>query len=162
MKYIVLIVVSLIPFISKSQSVASDDGVLYLYPNNSEDAKYSNRRGSYVALHPLGAEVTQEMNKFEYEYVYYVKSTGAYAVEEKIILKKPIYSAVKKVEKYYLYKTSKKEFTQQQSEKEFSEILVKAIKLAKYQTIKVETDLKKIKNPEDIINYMNEKIKFKE
>ncbi len=145
---------------SHAQSIASDNGVLFLYPNESESGKSSNRRGSYVGTHPLGESVAEKLNKFESEYTYYLKSSGAYATEEKITLKKPIYNAVKKVEKFYLKKVLKAEMTNEIAATTFNQVLDNAIKLIKFQTIKVESDLKKLDNPEEIIVYLNEKIKF--
>lgn len=144
-----------------SQSVASDNGVLFLYPNDSEASKNSNRKGSYSGIHPLGEVVTEKMNKFESEYVYYMKSTGAYPVEEKIILKKAIYLAVKKIEKYYLSAMERGDLSLEKVEKAFLNILDNSIKLTKYRTENVEVDLKKIKKPEDLIVYFN-KIRFKD
>jgi|688.fasta_scaffold610980_1 hypothetical protein len=146
---------------SHAQSIASDNGVLFLYPNESEAAKNSNRRGSYIGTHPLGEAVSESLNKFEAEYVYYVKSSGAYAIEEKITIKRPIYNAVKKIEKFYLNKVLKAELSKEDGASAFIQILENAIKLTKFQTSKVETDLKKLNDPKDIIVYINEKIKFK-
>jgi len=145
---------------SYGQSIASDNGVLFLYPNENESARSSNRRGSYIGTHPLGESVAEKLNKFESEYTYYLKSSGAYATEEKITLKKPIYNAVKKVEKFYLKKVLKAEITNEIAAATFNLVLDNAIKLIKFQTIKVESDLKKLDNPEEIIVYLKEKIKF--
>jgi hypothetical protein len=158
-----ILLLILVSFTVKSQSVANDGGVMFLYPNEgAENSSPNVRRGSYANSHILGERVSDLLNSVEREYVYFKKSTGAYPTEEKIVKKKSIYGVIKKLDKYYVSLVSEKPNDLEQIEAEYVLLLDKILRMSKYHTEKVETDLRKIKNASDIIEYLKVKVKFKE
>lgn len=148
---------SLIYGISYSQNLYSSGAggaMLYLKPMKSEGPK-GLKRGSYVGEHVLGDTVSQLLNTFEKTYVYYKKSSGAYPVEEKVVLKTPVYKKVKTFDSYITKKYQEDEIKSGEASSRLQKVLTTAIKLMNYDTKQVEKDIKKIAEPEDVEKYLN-------
>lgn len=163
MRVIVLIsflTCSLIGKAQFSETGVRTDGLIYLNENQTAVGSSATKRGYYVGPHVLGDTITMLLNKFENDYVYYEQGTGAYAVEEKKIIKPVIYKSVKKVSKYYEKKVDKGEITERNAYVRVKSILAKAIKIRNYYSEDVELDLKRIKKAADIEEYFD-KIKFR-
>lgn len=161
--FVILITFVVMP--CAAQAVVSDSqGMMYLNKNESEPSDLGIKRGYYVGPHVLGDSITQLLNKFEEEYVYYKKTEGAYATEEKKNIKFSIYKAVHRVDDYYVKGIKKGKIDASrigEAKKNLKMILSKGIRLKSYFTVQVEEDLRKVKAPEEIILYF-EKIKFKD
>jgi hypothetical protein len=137
-----------------AQSFANDGGVVFLYRNESEVIPDGLRRGTYSGTHPLGFSVAEKLNLFEREYVYFRKSTGAYATEEKIIIKKTLYRSIRKLDKFFINSSTSGVLSKQEAEKQYLDLLDIAIKLSRYNTEKVEVELQKLKNEEETIHFL--------
>lgn len=164
MKQILVFFFVLFSFATLSaQNVATttSSGIVYLYPNESDIEISNYKRGSYAGSHILGEEVDKQLSLFEKNYVYYKKGEGAYAVEEKHVLKPNIYKAVNRVVKQYTKKFKKGKVPAAEAEAAISNALEVGNKLIRFQTEKVEYDLEKVKNVDYIEKYL-ENIKFKE
>ncbi len=147
-----------------AQAIAAESGgVLYLNSNGGADEVSSSyRRGAYVGPHELGETVTDLLNKFEMKYTYYKPGNeGAYATEERIVTRKPIYKAVKKVVKHYEKEYKKDRVNQAYATAKVERVLNVALRLTTFYTEPLERKLKKLKDVEDIEEQLM-KIKFKE
>jgi hypothetical protein len=132
--------------------VTNSSGVIILNPN--ERTQMSNlKRGSYEGNHVLGPEVAERMNTFESIYVFYTSEGGAYPVERKNVIKPDIYKATKTVEKSYIKGMRNSKISTQDVANNFIPFLDLAIKLADFQTDKVEQELKNLKDASDIEAY---------
>lgn len=136
-----------------AQAVASDAGVIFLYPNETNSTLSNVRRGAFGGSHDLGEEISTKLNEFEKTFVYYKKSQGAYATEEKIVLKPAIYKSIKKMDKYYSKKALESPTAITDITAKYNSLLDIGIKLMKYNTTQVESRLKKIKDPAEIEKY---------
>lgn len=150
--------------VAYSQAVASNSGgAIYLNKNEASNHDPSLRRGAYVGPHVMGDSLTQLLNKFETEYVYYKKGDGAYATEEKKFVKFPIYRAVHRVNDFYVKAVKKGKVDASQIitvKKDLKMVLFKGVLLKNYYTPDVEKDLKKMKDIDQIVDYFK-KIEFK-
>lgn len=145
-----------------SQAMVSDSGSGVTYLNKNEGSKGLDdyKRGYYVGPHVLGDTITMLLNRFETDYVYYIPGDGAYAVTEKKIIKPIIYKAIKRVNKYYEKSVDKNKVSEAVAYGKMKMILNKGIRLRDYYTEKVEADLKKMKDPVAIEEYLS-KIEFR-
>lgn len=146
-----------------AQNVATttSSGIVYLYPNEAEVDVNKYKRGSYAGPHILGEEIDKQLNLFEQNFVYYKKGDGAYAVEEKHVLKPNIYKAVNRVVKQYTKQFKKGKVSAEEAEAAISSALEVGNKLIRFQTEKVEYDLEKVKSVDYIEKYL-ENIQFRE
>ncbi len=133
-------------------SSGGGSGVIYLKPLSG--ASPTNlKRGSFVGPHILGDSVTNLLNNFEREYVYFKPTYGAYAVEEKVIMKRTIYKKVHDFDKYI----SKTYLTDLTAKQEVTARLVSVIKigikLLDFDTNQVEKEIKKL-DPPDFEKYL--------
>jgi hypothetical protein len=139
-------------------SFGSSGGVIFLNKNSSTE-NAGIKRGSFVGEHFFGDSVAMTSNTFEKLYVYYSMTTGAYPTERENILKPGIYKSVKKMEKYLIKSVKDGSISLQEGRTRYYSALLKAIKLKNYETSKVETELKSIKNPA-LIEELFKKISF--
>ncbi len=155
MKINLIIIVLIVSGNCVAQNLYSGDagsGVMYLKPLSG--ASPSNlKRGSYVGPHILGDSVTSILNNFENEYVYFKPTYGAYAVEEKVIMKRTIYKKVHDFDKYI----SKTYLADPSAKQEVTDRLVSVIKigikLLDFDTNQVEMEIKKL-DPPDFEKYL--------
>lgn len=162
-KILILLVFLSVCDLVKAQAIATESGGAIYLNKNEADVEEEGKRGYYVGPHILGDSITEMMNKFEKEYVYYVKTGGAYSTEEKKTIKYPIYKAVHRVNKYFEKNIKKDKIDASEigeAKKELKMVLKKGIMLKDYYSTKVEEDLRKMKSPKEIIEYF-EKIKFR-
>lgn len=129
-------------------SGGAGDGVVYLKPLGSESPA-GLKRGSYVGPHLLGDTITQLLNAFEREYVYYKKTSGAYPVEEMVINKRHIYKTVHQLDDYFKDGIQKGEVTITEAYSRYKKILEIGLRLKEFETTQLEKDLKKIKTPQE-------------
>ncbi len=124
-------------------SSGAGSGVMLLKPIN-ETSPRNLKRGSYIGPHVLGDSVTMAINNFEKEYVYFKPTSGAYAVEEKIIVKQNIYKKVHDFDRY-IVKSFQSDFS---SKQELTNRLLTVInvgtKLLNFDTQQVEREIKKL------------------
>jgi hypothetical protein len=152
-------------FVSKTISfgqafVSGSSGVLMLNPNaGSTQLKTSLKRGAFIGPHFFGDSIAYKMNQLEQTYVYYQPGTGAYAVEQKIIIKPDIYKKIKSLERHYISLVKKNDALLEESTLKLSNNLKLALKLMNYDTKNVERDLKRIRKPAEIQSYFS-KIRF--
>lgn len=155
MKYLGLILLVATAFADVlGQAIAADGGGAIYLNKNEADIDNSLKRGYYVGPHILGDTITMLLNKFENDYSYYKESGGAYSTEEKIVLKAPIYKAVKKVNKYYEKGVKKNKLAEASSYESMKRVLNIAIKLRNYDTRTVEAGLGKLKTVKEIEDYL--------
>ena len=146
-----------------AQNVATttSNGIIYLYPNESKVEVNNFKRGSYSGSHILGEEIDKQLNEFEQNYVYYKKGEGAYAVEEKHVLKPTIYKAVNRVVKHYTKQFKKGRVPAEEAKASIVNALKVGNMLIRFQTEKVEYDLDRVKSVSYIEKYLDN-IQFKE
>lgn len=146
----------------RAQAIASESaGVIILNPNQNTNKGAGLKRGYYDGAHPLGEEIAEKLDEFEKSFVYYEPGYGAYAVETKVVLKKNIYNKVHLVEKDLIKQVRKKQLPLAEAGARFEKLLDKATPLIDYETLKVETDLARIKQSKDVEAYFS-KIKLGE
>jgi hypothetical protein len=155
-----LLYLSLIVFASSytqnisAQAVANDaSGVMYLFPNEVR-SNNSFRRGVFAGQHIFGDTITYKMNEFEKKYVYFKPGNGAYAVEEKIILKPQIYKSIKKLDTFFEKEFSEGRMSVVVASDRFTKVLDVGLKLINFQTVQVEKDIKKLKDPLALEKYL--------
>ncbi len=165
MKHILIILLILISLVNCSHaqtSVTESNGVFILNPNQKSDEGKSFRRGTYTDTHFFGEDITNKLDLFEKNYVYYLPGTGAYAVEEKKILKPEIYKKIKYIERSLVKAVKQNKMNLEDASKKLSYIVTLSIKLLNFDTSNLEKDLKRMDNNiNDIIAYF-EKIRFHE
>jgi hypothetical protein len=152
-RFVILIILVFLSSSVYAQAVASDAGVVFLYPNETNATLTNVRRGAYAGTHAFGEDIANKLDEFEKNYVYYKKSQGAYATEEKIVLKQPIYKAIKKMDKFYTKKALQEPQSFSEVTTKYSTLLDIGNKLMKYNTTQVEAKLKKMKDPLEIEKY---------
>ncbi len=149
-------------YLFSQASVTESNGVFILNPNQKSDEGKSFRRGTYTDAHFFGEDITSKLDLFERNYVYYVPGTGAYAVEEKKILKPEIYKKIKYLDKSLVKSVKQGKMDLENASSKFSSIISLSIKLLNYDTSNVEKDLKKMNNDiNEIVAYF-EKIRLHE
>lgn len=141
-------------FAQNIYSSGAGGSMLYLKPMKSEGPK-GLKRGSYVGEHVLGDTVSQLLNTFEKTYVYYKQASGAYPVEEKVVLKTSLYKKVKTFDNYITKKYQEDQIKSGEASSRLQKVLTTAIKLMNYDTKQVEKDVKKIEEPEEVEKYLN-------
>lgn len=146
---------------AQNVATSTSSGIIYLYPNESEVDVNNYKRGSYSGSHILGEEVDKQLNEFEQNFVYYKKGEGAYAVEEKHVLKPNIYKAVNRVVKHYTKQFKKGRVPAEEANEAIINALEVGNRLIKFRTEKVEYDLDRVKSVNYIEKYL-ENIQFKE
>jgi len=161
--YLIVIIFSCHSFSCYSQATMSEtNGVFILNPNQKSDEGKSFRRGTYTDVHFFGEDITSKLDLFERNYVYFLPGTGAYAVEEKKILKPEIYKKIKFLDKSFVKAVKQNKMNLEDASIKFSSIVSLSIKLLNYDTANVEKDLKKMNNDlNDVIAYF-EKIRLHE
>lgn len=130
-----------------------NSNIFYLKPMGTS-APADMKRGSYVGPHIFGDSVTYLMNEFERSYVYFKTSSGAYPVEEKVVLKRNIYKKVHEFEDFITKSFTHGLVTPEDGAKRLNRILKVGIKLMSYETRQVEMDVKKIKVPTEFEKYL--------
>ncbi len=123
------------------------DDIFYLNTLDESDRRNTLKRGSYVGPHVLGDSITRLMNEFESEFVFYRNTGGAYPVEEKMVIKRPIYKGVHDFEKYLRELLKNKSVNEADAAVRLTRILKVSIKLVDYNTQELEKILKKTKDP---------------
>lgn len=155
LKLLGFLICTLFYFNSTAQVAFSDNGVMYLNKNEKPaNTGDEYKRGSYVGPHILGDTITGLLNKFEHDYTYYKPSGGAYSTDMLVINKLPIYKSVKKINKHYEKALKKGKVEEQEAYNNLKKLLLIAIKLNTYYTAEVEEHLKKIKDPEELEEYI--------
>ncbi len=145
-----------------AQNMYSSGGggsVLYLKPMSAASPSNS-KRGSYVGPHLLGDSITYALNNFEKAYVYYKTSSGAYPVEEMVVLKRNIYKKVHDFETFISKSYALNLVSKQDAAKRLLSVTNISLKLLSYDTRQLEKEVKKLDVPTDFENYLNE-LKFK-
>lgn len=142
-------------------ATTTSSGMVYLYVNEPEVDVSKYKRGSYSGEHILGEEIDKLLHQFEQNYVYYKKGEGAYAVEEKNVLKPSIYKAINRVIKHNTKQYSKGRMEAEEARVNILNALEVGNKLIRFNTEKVEYDLKNAKGADFISNYLN-RIRFQE
>lgn len=133
-------------------SGGAGSGVIYLKPLSG--ASPANlKRGSYVGPHILGDSVTNLLNNLEKEYVYFKPTYGAYAVEEKVIMKRTIYKKVHDFDKYITKTFVDDPSAKQEVTTRLVSVINIGIKLLNFDTNQVEKDIKKLE-PADFEKYL--------
>lgn len=144
-----------------AQNVFYSGGSEIFYLNPLDDGVPANvKKGSYVTPHVLGDSITRLFNELESKYVYYKKSSGAYPVEEKVVLKRNIYAGIYDFNKFLLKSLDRKLISEKEAAARLTKVLKIGIKMAGYDTSGVEKDLKSIKIPTEFENYLL-RIRFK-
>lgn len=155
MKTKYLIIVLLIGYGScQGQNIYSNggNGVIYLRPLSS--ASPANlKRGSYVGPHVLGDSVTHLLNNFEREYVYFKPTSGGYAVEEKVTLKRNIYKNIHDFDKYISQAYEVNLLSKEEATLRLGTVINTGIKLLNFDTNQLEKDIKKL-GPLDFEKYL--------
>lgn len=128
------------------------DNVIYVY--SAEDETPGVKRGTYDETHMLGKEVREIANNIERAYVYYQSTGGAYAMQEKVVNKPAIYNAYQRLDKYYTKGVASGKLSVTDATPEVVEVYSTLLKLLNYETTTVENDLKKIKKPAAIVEYV--------
>ena len=140
---------------SFGQSMTSDSGgALYLYKSETSNPADLFKRGYYVGPHVLGDTITMLLNAFEQKFTYFKKSEGAYATEEKVVLKRDIYRAINQVNNYYEKGVKKGRISTDEAYSKVKAILTTGVKLMDYNTTQVESQLRKIKSIQETENYL--------
>lgn len=144
-----------------SQAVISEqNGTILINRNQSEEEIARNlKRGSYNESHLLGDSVSHELNEFEKAYVYYLPGSGAYATEQKKVIKPIIYEKIHFLDKNYTKMARKSLQSIPELRYKFIKILNIATPLVSFDTKKVDQDLSTIKDVQSIENYFL-RIKF--
>jgi hypothetical protein len=155
-KYLGLIVFLLLGqgFAWGQASFGSSGGVVFLNKNSSTE-NAGIKRGSFVGEHFFGDSVAILSNTFEKLYVYYTLTSGAYPTEREHINKPTVYKSVKKIEKNLINAVKNKSISLSEGKNRYLHILFISIKMKDYDTSKVETELKTIKNPSLLEEYFN-------
>jgi hypothetical protein len=128
-------------------SGGAGSGVIYLKPLSGTSPS-NLKRGSYVGPHILGDSVTSLLNNFEREYVYYKPTYGAYAVEEKVIMKHTIYKKVHDFDKYIIKAYLSDPSAKQEVTTRLVAVINRGIKLLNFDTNQVEKEIKKLEPPD--------------
>jgi hypothetical protein len=153
MKY--LLVILLLGFGScRAQNIYSNagSGVIYLKPLSS--ASPANlKRGSYVGPHIFGDSITHALNNFEREYVYFKSTTGGYAVEEKVVLKRNLYKNIHDYDKYISKAYESNLLSKEEATLRLGNVINTGIKLLNFDTHQLEKDIKKL-DPVDFEKYL--------
>ncbi|WP_436517506.1 hypothetical protein [Ekhidna sp. To15] len=145
---------------SGSSEAYGTGGVTYLNKSTTSLGEDATKRGYYVGPHVLGDTITMLLNRFENDFVYYEMGTGAYAVEEKKVIKPSLHKAIWRVNKYYEKKVDAGDITERNAYIRMKAVVSKGIKLKNYYTEDIEAKLKKMKKAPEIEAYLD-KIKFR-
>ena len=145
---------------SGSSEAYGTGSVTYLNKSTTSIGEDATKRGYYVGPHVLGDTITMLLNRFENDFVYYEMGTGAYAVEEKKVIKPAIHKAIWRVNKYYEKKVDAGEITERNAYIRMKAVVAKGIRLKNYYTEDIENKLKKMKKAPEIEAYLD-KIKFR-
>jgi hypothetical protein len=137
---------------SSAQSVSSSGAVFYLNPLETK-IDPSLRSGVYIGPHIMGDSVTEKRNVFESKYIFYKKSGGAYPSEEKVVLKPSIYKALIKIDKEFTKRIEEKPPLAADYKKRMTTLYDIGIKLVRYQTDKVEKEVRSLKSADDLESY---------
>jgi hypothetical protein len=161
MKILIFLLVSSFSIECFSQNIHNNigDGIIYLKPLSSASPSSLNR-GSYVGPHLLGDTITDLLNNFEKQYVYYKTSSGAYPVEEKVVLKNNIYKKVHEFDNFITKSYTYNLDTKKEATTRLAHVISIGIKLLSYDTRQLEKEIKKLKLPTDFERYLNE-LQFK-
>jgi hypothetical protein len=158
--YLVLFLISSSACVAQNiYSNGGGSGVIFLKPL-SEASPANMKRGSYVGPHVLGDSVTFLLNNFEKLYVYYKTSSGAYPVEEKVVLKRNIYKKVHDFDSFISKSYQANLVNGQEATGRLKKVLNIGIKLMSYDTNLLEKEVKKIDLPTDFERYLLE-LQFK-
>lgn len=160
--YFLLILTSIISCSVHSQNMYSDSGgggVLYLKPMSPDSPAYA-KRGSFVGPHLLGDSVTSLLNTFEKSYVYYKSSSGAYPVEEMVVLKKSIYKKIHEFDNFISKSYTHKLISKEEAAKRLMKVTNIGIKLMSFDTRQLEKEVKRLNVPTDFERYLGE-LKFR-
>lgn len=160
-KLFLLIALSVVISVAKGQNMVSSGGagVLFLKPMGSS-IPTGLKRGSFVGPHLLGDTITYKLNILEKSYVYFKPTSGAYAVEEKVVLKRNIYKKVKEFDDFITKSYVKGLVTREDAQQRLSNIVDIGIKLMNFDTKQLEKDVRKVSTPVDFERLMNE-LKFR-
>lgn len=138
---------------AKGQATVQDqNGTILINRNQSiEDISKNLKRGSFEGGHLLGDSVAMALNSFERVYTYFVPGHGAYALEEKKVIKPVIYEKIHILDRYYT-KAAKKGtgVSLEAMRKNYHAILSTATELISFDTKKLEDDIRGIKNPSEL------------
>lgn len=152
-----IVSVLLVTVSASAQNVFSSGGggaMVYLKPMKSGPPP-DLKRGSFVGVHILGDTISQLLNTFEKTYVYYKQSSGAYPVEEKVVLKTPLYKKVRSFNEFITKLHTEGSLPRNEAASRLTKALTIGIKLMNYETKQVEKDVKKLTDPVDFENYLN-------
>ncbi|GAB4396935.1 MAG: hypothetical protein OHK0053_12180 [Microscillaceae bacterium] len=133
-----------------AQVVSSSGGtgqVIY-FENFNENEVSVKERGSYVSEHPFGEEIRQKLNKIENLYTYEqadAVGAGSYANTKTIVTKKPIYQAIKKLDRHYVKSASKGSMTAKEASKKLDRVLSLGIIVYNQNTAALESALLSVK-----------------
>jgi len=155
MRYLIILLF-LGSFSSFAQNIYSNGvgtGVMYLKPMGAATPANS-KRGSYIGPHIFGDSITFLLNKFEKEYVYYKTSSGAYPVEEKVVLRRYVYKRIHEFDDFITksYKMNQVELLEAVAR--LTKVLNVGIKLSGFDTRELEKELKKINSPTEVEKYL--------
>lgn len=155
MKYLLSLTILFISFTSNGQAMLSDaNGIIFLN-KNTVNTSLEGKRGAYFGEHDFGDDVTIRYSKFMSYYVSYEQQKAAYATEKMVVAKKPIYNAVKDLDKYFRKEVRKNNIPMEEAKERFETILDTAIKVRFYQTDQFESLLKSADSDEDLEQIFN-------
>lgn len=156
-KFLITTSIIFVSFTSFSQqnlySGGANGTVLYLKPM-SNSVSPNLRRGSYVGMHILGDTISAQLNIFEKKYVYFKMSSGAYPVDERVVLKRNLYKKIKEFEEFIVKSYSSKLISRYTAQIRLDQVLSIGIRLLNYDTRQVEREVKKIKTPTEFEKYI--------
>ncbi len=156
MKCNILLLFILSSGLASAQNIYSSGGgtgVIYLKPL-SEASPSNLKRGSFIGPHVLGDSVTLLLNNFEKEYVYFKPSSGAYPVEEKVVLKRNLHKKIHEFEDFISKSYKHNLANGVEAGARVSRVLKIGIKLISYDTREVEKEVKKIDLPTEFEKYL--------
>ncbi len=149
MKYILSLLLILSSLSLRSQAILSDsDGMIYLNKNTG-GADLEGKRGAYFGSHYFGDDIAEKYSKFMSYYISYEKDNVAYATEKMVVAKKPIYSAVKDLDKYFKKEAKKNKIPMEEAKERFEKVLDTAIKIRFYRTYEFEALLETAESDEE-------------
>ena len=148
-------------FVNGQAMLSDGGGMIFINKNIAQEESLEGKRGAYFGTHPLGDEIQLKYDNFQKRYIKYESSGGAYATEKRVIYKRPIYSSINKIDKYFKKAHKKKSMNLDEIVKRYSHVLDVANEIRFYNTTQFEALMSTAKSEEQMIQYY-ESITFDE
>ncbi|MBN1598815.1 MAG: hypothetical protein JW894_11015 [Bacteroidales bacterium] len=146
MKRFVLIILISVGF----QAVYSQEDN-FVFEDNPYVTDISSVDRTYLKDHPLGKDISARLELLKNVYTYIEPASAVSPSDKTVVMKPVIYNSVVKLNRYYKKKSKNGLIDTEKDKNEFETIINKALILYSEDTENLERDLRKAKEPEEIL-----------